>query len=110
MDDAQFESYLKTFRPIPPAPLPTSYSRSTFILLAAAAALFIGLFLFQPKTTQTTATQLFTIGAANAALINAPSWKSAINDAGFAFPSATATKPPSTQSAIEFLSQEHLPQ
>ncbi|MBM3758639.1 MAG: hypothetical protein FJW36_00165 [Acidobacteria bacterium] len=79
----------------------------------AAAALWIGIFLtprFRDQPSPSPSPQPFTIGSANTALINESSWQKAMEDKGFAFQSATPNNPPSTQNAIEVLSQDHLNQ
>jgi hypothetical protein len=109
-DDEQFALYLKSFQPLPAAPLPRR--RQPWMLFAvAAAALVIAVLSLVPlrRAGQEDAVlEPNTIGGANLLLANSPSWKSAIDEAGFAFRPAPKPHAPNHRSALEILSQEHL--
>ena len=113
LDDQRFEAYLRSFRPLPPAPLPRRQRPWRFVALSAAAAAGIaGLLLdapFRRVPPVPAEPQSITIGSANQRLANSPSWKSMIDDASFAFHSQ-ADVAPRRSSALEFLGQEDLSQ
>jgi hypothetical protein len=118
MDDPRMEAYLRTFQPLPAAPLPASVEpvrqlrRWGFVALSAAAAAVITVLLLIPRFRTVppvvVGTQPMTIGSANQILSGSPSWKSTIDDAGFAFHSSSATPLPGRRSVIAFLGQEDL--
>jgi hypothetical protein len=111
MDDHRFEDYLRSFRPLSPAPLPQRRRQWRLVALGAAAALMIGGLLlpqFRRVPSGSALPQPITIGSANNLLANSSSWKEAIDDAGFAFRSSRANVAPFRRSALEFLSQEDL--
>jgi len=111
MDDHRIEEYLKSFRPLSPAPLPRPGRQWRLVALAAAAALVIGL-LVVPRSRRLPSgpavPEPITIGSANSLLATSSSWKEAIDDAGFAFRSSREDVAPFSRSALEFLSQEDL--
>jgi hypothetical protein len=122
-DDHRLEAYLKSFRPLPPAPLPkVARPWKVFAFSAAAAAAVAAVLLVlphfrhvsapvgDPEIPVTLEMQPITLGNANALLVNASSWKKAIDDAGFAFRPSLKRTGPGRQSALEFLSQEDLSQ
>jgi hypothetical protein len=83
-DDEQLALYLKSFRPLPPAPLPHKRRPWTLYALGAAAALVIGVLSLVPLRRpgqEAAVPEPNTIGGANLLLANSPSWKSAIDDA-----------------------------
>lgn len=111
MDDHQIEEYLRTFRPVRPAALPQHRRQWRFVALATAAALVIGVVIlpqFNRAPSRPAMPQPITLGSANNLLVNASSWKEALDDAGFAFRSSPAEVLPFRRSALEFLSQEDL--
>ena len=109
MDDRQLEEYLRSFRPLPPAPLPVPETRGSFFAqIAVAAAIIISLLLyfqFDRIGPVLVESQPITIGSANQLLTRSSSWNSLIDDPGFAF-RARQNDIPRRQSALEFLSQE----
>lgn len=111
VDDHQIEDYLRTFRPLRPAPLPQRRRQWRLVALGAAAALVIGVLLL-PQLRRTPSEPAVpppvTIGSANHLLANSSSWKVAIDDAGFAFRSSPANVARFRRSALEFLGQEDL--
>lgn len=111
MDDHRIEDYLRSFRPLSPAPLPQRGRQWRLVALGAAAALVIGVLLFpqfRRVPSESPTPQPVTIGSANNLLASSSSWKEAIDDAGFAFRSSPASVAPVPRSALEFLSQEDL--
>lgn len=111
-EDQKVESYLKRFRPLPPAPLPQRKRRWRFVPLSAAAAGVIAVLALLPEFRKAPPApaepQPITIGSANELLANTSSWKSVIDDSGFAFRASSTQPPRKYQSALEFLGQEHL--
>lgn len=110
-DDPQLELYLKSFRPLPPLPLPRKRRPWMLFALAAAAVLVIAVLSLAPfrlARQETAVPEPNTIGGANLLLANSPSWKSAIDEAGFAFRPSTPPIAPNNRSALEILSQENL--
>lgn len=111
MDDDRIEDYLRSFRPLRPAPLPRRRRQWRLVALGAAAALAIGVLLipqFRRVPSGPAVPQPITIGSANHLLANSSSWKEAIDDVGFAFRSSQVNVAPLRRSALEFLSQEDL--
>ena len=111
--DDQLETYLRSFRPLSPAPLPKPERRWMWLALTAAAALVIAvlsLFLPQRVPPARAGLQPMTIGSANQFLANSTSWRSALDDPALAFQSSSAIPAPRRGSALEFLSQENLSQ
>ena len=129
LDEGQFESYLKEFRPLPPQSVPVevrpSAARRRFVRMgwaaACAAALVLAFLLLahRPKSAEpaggsgalTTAPQLanshpFTLGRANALLSGAPSIKEAIDQLSFQPQAAPPSK--GKQSALTVLSKENI--
>lgn len=112
MDDQRIEDYLRTFRPLAPAPLPGRKRRWSFVALSAAAAVLICVLSlaarfggFRPALAEP---QTITMGSASDMLANTSSWKAVIDDAGFAFRTSRANAAPGRRSTLEFLSQEDL--
>ena len=112
IDDPRIEVYLRSFCPLPPAPLPKRGRNWKFPALSAVAAGVIVMLMAVPQFRRAQSAwaepQLITIGSANKLLANSPSWKSVIDDAGFAFRSSPAKPSPHLGSALEFLSREDL--
>lgn len=114
-DDHRIENHLRSFRPLPPAPLPRPKSPWKFAVLSAAAVLVISALVLPlrfrtatPATLPEPEPSLITIGRANRLLTDSPSWKEVIEETGFAFPSPTHANTPKNGSVLEFLSQEDL--
>ena len=110
-DDEQFALYLKSFRPLPAAPLPRRRKPWMLFAVGAAAALLIAVLSLVPSRRagqKAAVLEPNTIGGANLLLANSPSWKSAINEAGFAFRPSPKPFAPNHRSALEILSQETL--
>jgi negative regulator of sigma E activity len=124
LDDEQFESYLKQFRPLAAEPLETAMTRRvtrrSFALAALAAAAMVLLAVLvltihhrreqatlpQGTRTSTEVEQLriprpLTLGRANAWLAHAPSFRAALN--GMAFESQGTQQSTGTQSALAVL-------
>ncbi len=111
MDDHWIEAYLRSFQPLPPAPLPKRDLRWRFLALSAAATVMVALLLlprFGRGPSALDEPQPITFGGANELLTGSSSWKVVIDDAGFAFRPSSANIAPRHKSAIEFLSQENL--
>lgn len=110
VDDLRIEEYLRSFRPLPPAPLPKPARPWRLIALGAAAALLMGVLLPQLRRVPPKADlpPPITIGTSNHSLAHSSSWKVAIDDAGFAFRSTPANAVPLGRTALQFLSQEDL--
>lgn len=111
MDDHRIEDYLRSFRPLSPAPFPQRKRQWRLVALAAAAVLVIGVLLlprFRGVPLESATPHPITIGSANNLLANSSSWKEVIDDAGFAFRRSPADVAPVPGSALEFLSQEDL--
>lgn len=121
LDDEQFESYLKEFRPLAPESLQIekqpSPARHPFVLMtwaaACAAALLLAFLLWhrpkpaQPQSAQqVAASQSLTIGRANALLAHAPSLKQAFDD--LSFQPKPASQPQGKQSALAVLSKDNI--
>lgn len=114
-DDAQLEAYLRSFRPRPPAPLPTAMRTSgrergwAMAMLSTAALVLIALLLqkpgMEPVARQAPELKPFTFGMASRRLVEERSWRAVIDDAGFRFPIAGAKTMPGP-SALEILSRE----
>jgi hypothetical protein len=111
IDDRQIEDYLRSFHPLPAAPLPEPKSRWRFATLSAlAAAAMIVLLLipqFRREAPALAEQQPITIGSANQLLARSSSWNM-IDDAGFAFRSSQARVSPRHRSVLEFLGREDL--
>lgn len=126
LDDEQFESYLKTFRPLSPAPLTAETNEPTIrhrfwangwpvaaglVLLAAALALYPRTRTrsmpseSQIGTEQLIDTRPLTIRGADALLFAAPSFASALD--GDAFRQKTTPLLKNEHSAIAALSEEN---
>jgi hypothetical protein len=129
-DDEQFEKYLKEFRPLTPAALPSEKKRGKnaksgtaprMVALVAAAATMLGVVVFtfslrldQGSTSRTVARtdgterllnpQPLTIRSANALLLSAPSFEAAVNE--MVFPSQATLLPKDKHSAITVLSKQ----
>jgi hypothetical protein len=111
IDDRRMEDYLRSFKPLLPAPLPQPKRQWNLALLSAAAALVTGLLLlpqFRPAMSESVAANPNTIGGANHLLANSLSWKEAIDEAGFAFHASPPNASPIGRGALELLSQKDL--
>jgi hypothetical protein len=111
IDDQPIEAYLKSFRPLPPTPLPRPARRwSSVVLYATAASVMVALLLLPLFRSRARVEEPapITIGSANKLLANSSSWKSTIDDPGFAFRSDAAKVVPGRESALEFLGREDL--
>jgi hypothetical protein len=110
MDENQIEEYLRSFRPLSPAPFPQRRRQWSFIALGTAAALLIGILLRQspPVPAELSEQQPITIGSANQLLARSSSWKEVIEDSGFAFRTLRTGDAPLSGSALELLSQQEL--
>lgn len=111
MDDRQMEDYLRSFKPLLPAPLPQPKRQWDLAIFSAAAALVMGLLLlpqFRPAPSEFVAAQPNTIGGAHNLLANSLSWKEAIDEAGFAFHASQPSASPIGRGALELLSQKDL--
>ena len=121
LDDEQFESYLKEFRPLAPEALQLekrpSKLRRPFVVMTWAAACAASLLLaflwwHRPKPAQlanvqqVTGSQSLTIGRANALLVHAPSLKEAFDD--LSFQPKPASQPEGKQSALAVLSKDNI--
>lgn len=121
LDDEQFESYLKEFRPLVPDSLriekQPSRARRPFVVMAwsaACAASLLLVFLWwhvrrpaQPGTVpQVVASQALTIGRANSLLVHAPSLKQAFDE--LSFQPQPASQPQGKQSALAVLSKDNI--
>ncbi len=115
-DDRQFETWLKGFEPVAPAPLPVARPRywQWYAGGAAAAAAALAVALLMPRGPVVVppgpaAGSPMTFGNANALLVTADSWKSVIDDAGFHFRAhGDGSRRSAGRSAIRYLSQEDL--
>ncbi len=109
-DDLAFESYLKGFQPVPPAPLPPARRGWSRLWLAAAAAVLVvlGVTLSVDRgvVVKGTTPDLLTLGDANVLLAGSPSPNAVFDE--LAFSRRAAALHPGTRSAIEVLSQEGL--
>lgn len=124
-DDEQFETYLKQFRPTAPESLPTTsvrkvrtMGRPTALIATAAAIILLAIVGMRsqhkqvvtnvPMTkdgpTNILAKAPLTMRDANLLLVDAPSFKSAVND--LAFKSQRIPLAKNEQSAIHVLSKE----
>jgi len=111
INDQQFEAYLRNFHPLSAAPLPKRGRNWGLIALGAAAAgmiVMLWLHLHIRRMPPLSQPSLITIRSANQLLAGASSWKSVIDDAGFAFSSSSTNVVPRHKSALEFLGQEDL--
>lgn len=121
LDDQQFESYLKEFRPLAPESLQIekqpSKARRPFVAMACVAACAASLILafvlwHHPKQAQPANTPLLagsqslTIGRANALLVHAPSLKQAFDE--LSFQPQRASQPQGKQSALAVLSKDNI--
>ena len=119
LDDQQFESYLKEFRPLAPESLQVekqpSKARRPFVLMmwaaTCAASLLLAFVLWhRPKPAQPAnapqlaGSQSLTIGRANALLVHAPSLKEAFDE--LSFQPQPASQPQGKQSALAVLSKD----
>ena len=111
IDDRQIEDYLRSFHPLPAAPLVEPQRRWRFVTLGAlAAAAMIVLLLilrFRREAPALIETHPITIGSANQLLAGSSSWN-LTDDAGFAFRASTVKFIPRQTSALEFLGREDL--
>jgi hypothetical protein len=109
IDDRQLEEYLRSFQPLPPAPLSIPERRWSFVALSPlAAGIIIALvLLFQLRRIAPVRVEPepITIGSANKLLTRSSSWNSLIDDPGFAFRS-WANVTTRRGGALEFLGQE----
>jgi hypothetical protein len=128
-DDEQFEAYLKRFHPIAPEPVPAlrighSSPRSLSLgswLAAVAAVLVVGAAILHvhsnrvivPNTARDVASaerhapsEPLTTRSANAWLVTAPSFKSAVD--GLAFRPQSSPLPQGKQSAVAVLGKEKI--
>lgn len=127
LDDEQFESYLKEFRPLPAGslqletkPLVRRRSLTWMAWAAACAAVLVLAFLlplhFKPASPINSTTglpvgpqpnsQTLTIGRANALLSHSPSFKEAVDQLSFQH---QAPRPPEgKQSALDALGKENI--
>lgn len=117
LDDEQFESYLKEFRPLAPDSLRIekrpSRARRPFVVMAWAASLllvFLWWYLRRPaqpgSVPQVVASQSLTIGRANSLLVHAPSLKQAFDE--LSFQPHPASQPQGKQSALAVLSKDNI--
>jgi hypothetical protein len=120
LDDEQFKSYLKEFRPVAPESLQIqkqpSPVRPRLAYLAWAAACVASLLLVfvlwhrprpaqPPRAPQLAGSQSLTIGRANALLVHAPSLKESFDE--LSFQPQPASQPEGKQSALAALSKEN---
>ena len=120
LDDEQFESYLKEFRPLAPAALEIEKqprkARRPFVPMvwagACATSLLLAFFWWhRPRPTQPANTpqlarsQSLTIGRANSLLVHAPSLKEAFDD--LSFQPRPASQPQGKKSALAVLSKDN---
>jgi hypothetical protein len=121
LDDEQFESYLKEFRPLAPESLQIrkqpGRARRPFVVMAWAAACAASVLLaflvwhrprpMQPVNALKPAdSQSLTLGRANSLLVHAPSLKEAFDD--LSFQPQPASQPEGKQSALAVLSKENI--
>lgn len=121
LDDEQFESYLKQFRPLAPDSLriekQPSRARRPFVVMAGSAAwaaslllVFLWWYLRRPaqpgSVPQVVASQSLTIGRANSLLVHAPSLKQAFDE--LSFQPQPASQPQGKQSALAVLSKDNI--
>lgn len=121
LDDEQFESYLKEFRPLAPDALriekQPGRARRLFVVMAWSAAgaaslllVFLWWYLRRPaqpgSVPQVVASQSLTIGRANSLLVHAPSLKQAFDE--LSFQPQPAWQPQGKQSALAVLSKDNL--
>lgn len=122
-DEDRFETYLKEFRPLPPARLPFDaaktrrrYPAAMAWSLSAAAVVLIGVLLLRlsPRHSGITKTKLpqtaadvregpLTLGAANQLLVDSPSFAAAFESLG----SESFSIPKGKESALAVLRQEN---
>lgn len=121
LDDEQFESYLKEFRPLAPDSLriekQPGRARRPFVVMAWSAAwaaslllVFLWWYLRRPaqpgSVPQVVASQSLTIGRANSLLVHAPSLKQAFDE--LSFQPQPASQPQGKQSALAVLSKDNI--
>lgn len=121
LDDGQFESYLKEFRPLAPESLqivkqPNRARRPLVVTMwaaACAASLLLAFWWWRgPKPTepesapQAVSSQSLTIGRANSLLVHAPSLKEAFDE--LSFQPQPASQPQGKQSALAVLSKDNI--
>jgi cytoskeletal protein RodZ len=121
LDDEQFESYLKAFRPLPPESLQIekrpNRARRPFVLTmwvaACATSLLLAILWWHglkpaqpPSVPELVSPQSLTIGRANALLVHAPSLKEAFDD--LSFQPQPASQPEGKQSALAVLSRDDI--
>lgn len=121
LDDEQFESYLKEFRPLAPHSLriekQPSRARRPLVVMAWSAAwaaslllVFLWWYLRRPaqpgSVPRVVASRSLTIGRANSLLVHAPSLKQAFDE--LSFPPRPASQPQGKQSALAVLSKDNI--
>ena len=121
LDDEQFESYLKEFRPLAPESLQierqANRARRPFVLTmwaaACAASVLLAFLLWHRpvpvppvNALKLADSQSLTLGRANSLLIHAPSLKEAFDD--LSFQPQTASQPEGKQSALAVLSKDNV--
>lgn len=121
LDDEQFESYLKEFRPLAPESLqivkqPNRARRPLVVTMwavACAASLLLAFLWWRgprptepASTPQAVSSQSLTIGRANSLLVHAPSLKEAFDE--LSFQPQPASQPQGKQSALAVLSKDNI--
>ncbi len=108
----EFETYLKGFRPVAPAPLSRRTMRSAWrssVATAVAAAIAALLLIVPPNPPPASeSSQPMTLDTAEALLAAARPWNDTLNSEGFAVAPANQTKPQGI-SALALLSKQDLP-